>query len=105
MQPIGDSEVEQWVLRELQLTFDIGSKEICVFCCDGVVTLRGTVHEHNEKSIAHEAAAHAPGVLRVINRIRVSEPANVLSYSASNVFAAVGGADTQRRDYERAVLQ
>jgi len=83
-----DSQVEQCVLRELQLQSNISS-ELCVFCCDGVATVSGTVNDHNEKRAAHRAAQRAPGVLRVVNRIRVSEHEDLtLSGAASRV---VGG--------------
>ena len=65
-----DSEVEQWVLRELSLS-EIRSREICVFAGDGVVTLRGSAETHQEKLAAEQAALRATGVVGVVNTIRV----------------------------------
>ena len=65
-----DSEVEQWVLRELSLS-EIRSCEICVFATDEVVTLRGSAETHQEKLAAEQAARRATGVVGVVNKMRV----------------------------------
>jgi len=41
-----DSEIEQWVLHELQLASEVAAKELCVLCTDGIATLKGTVNNH-----------------------------------------------------------
>lgn len=64
-----DSEIEQWVLRELGSDKKIESKELCVFCCDGVVTLAGSVEHSRDKIAAELAALRAPDVLDVTDRI------------------------------------
>ena len=70
---ISDSEVEQWVLRELQLRTDINSRELCVFCLRGVATLSGTVKSNREKPAAVKATELAMGVRAVIDNIKVNE--------------------------------
>lgn len=67
-----DSEIEQWVLLELDLETDIGSKEICVFCLDGIATLTGTVQASKNALAAGRAAQRANGVLSVVNKITVA---------------------------------
>ena len=66
-----DSEIEQWVLRELRSNSDVQSKELCVFCCDGVVTLAGTVDDQKDKLAAETGAHRAPHVLDVVNLIAI----------------------------------
>jgi hypothetical protein len=73
MQEIRDSEIEQWVLHELQPRTEVGSKEQCVFCVGGVATLSGTVGNHSNKLAAQAAAERVSGVLKVVNKIRVNE--------------------------------
>lgn len=65
-----DSEVEQWVLRELSLG-EIRSREVSVFARDGVVTLRGTAQSNRDKLAIEEATLRANGVVGVINEMRV----------------------------------
>jgi osmotically-inducible protein OsmY len=43
---------------------------------DGVVTLRGTVQDHDQRALAEDTVKNLPGVVTVINKIKVeSEPA------------------------------
>lgn len=65
-----DSEVEQWVLRELSLS-DICSREVTVFARDGVLQLRGSALSNKDKLAIEEAALRATGVVGVLNEIRV----------------------------------
>lgn len=65
-----DSEVEQWVLRELSLS-EIRSREICVFARDGVITLRGSAQTFQDKLAIEEAARGATGVVGVMNEMRL----------------------------------
>ena len=65
-----DSEVEQWVLRELSLS-EIRSREVSVFARDGVVRLRGTAQSNSDKLAIEEAALRANGVTGVINEMIV----------------------------------
>ena len=67
-----DSEVEQWVLRELSLSKKICSPEICVLARDGVVSLRGTAQTDRDKSAVEEATRRATGVVGVVNEVRVT---------------------------------
>jgi|SRR2546429_7009009 len=68
-----DSEVEQQVLRSLQLDSAISSREICVESRDGLVTLSGTVPSYHESSAIYFATRRAPGVCDVINLINVKD--------------------------------
>ena len=72
MQRIRDSEIEQWVLRELEFERGLSAKELCVFCVDGIATLSGTVKTDHEKRAAVRGAARAAGVQRVIDNIKVN---------------------------------
>jgi hypothetical protein len=73
-----DSEIEQWVLRELGSSGKSHSPEICVFASAGVVRLRGSVQSYRNKLTAEEAAYRAPGVLGVVNEIRIEPCAAVI---------------------------
>lgn len=66
-----DSEIEQWVLRELSLSKKVSSPEICVLARDGVVSLRGSAQSFDERSAVEEATRRAAGVVGVINEMRV----------------------------------
>jgi hypothetical protein len=66
-----DSEIEQWVLRELSLSEKACSREVCVFACDGVVRLRGSAQSKKDKLAIEEAVRRATGVVGVVNEMRV----------------------------------
>ena len=84
-----DSEVEQQVLRSLKLDSAIASNEICVEANGGVVTLRGTVLSHVEKSAIYSAACQSPGVYRVVNRIEVKHGRLTIPEHSKNANRAV----------------
>jgi BON domain-containing protein len=65
-----DSEVEQWVLRELSLS-KIPSQEVSVFSRDGVITLRGSAQSYRDKLAIDEVTRRATGVVGVVNEMRV----------------------------------
>ena len=65
-----DSEIEQWVLRELQYAGNIESRELCVSAQKGIVTLGGTVPNRVSKVAAKRAALRARGVKSVVNNLR-----------------------------------
>ncbi len=67
-----DSEVEQWMLRELSLSMKIRSREICVLARDGVITLRGSAQSYQDKLAIEEATRRATGVAGVVNELRVA---------------------------------
>jgi hypothetical protein len=71
-----DSEIEQWVLRELKFAEQIHSRELCVSAHQGIVTLGGTVPNRLTKVAAKRAALRAHGVKGVVNnlRARTSQP-------------------------------
>ena len=64
-----DSEIEQWVLKEIRLTTDGRLKELSVWSSNGVVTLKGTVQSRAEKLSAQQAAERAKGVVAVSNQL------------------------------------
>lgn len=66
-----DSEIEQQVLRRLELDSAISSREICIESHCGVVTLSGTVPSYRESSTIYSATSRAPGVRGVVNKIEV----------------------------------
>jgi hypothetical protein len=67
-----DSEIEQWVLKELGRQRNGSSKEICVHATDGIVTLTGSVRTRYEKSMVQKAALRAEAVIGVVNHLKVS---------------------------------
>lgn len=76
MPSMRDSEVEQWVLRELSLS-EIRSREVSVFARDGVVQLRGSAQSNRDKLAIEEATLRATGVVGVINEMR-AKPSTAL---------------------------
>jgi osmotically-inducible protein OsmY len=66
-----DSEVEQVVLRELSLSENVSSREICVVARDGVVKLQGSAQSDEDKLAIEESIGRAAGVVRVVNEMRV----------------------------------
>src|SRR5215471_13240863 len=77
-----DSEIEQWVLRELARQRNGNSKEICVHAIHGVVTLQGSVRTRYEKSMVQKAALRTEAVIAVINHLKVLRPASSINPSA-----------------------
>ena len=69
-----DSELEQWVLRELRSEQDLGSPEICVQSHEGVVTLCGSVPNNANKLVAEQAVYRVAGIAGVVNDIKVVPP-------------------------------
>ena len=67
--PTTNSHIEQRVLRGLQRAQHLDSKELCVFCADGVVTLKGTVSSYRSRIVAQSTALRTDGVLSVVNEI------------------------------------
>lgn len=82
MRKLPDSEIEQWVLREIGLSEAIGSPEIYVLSRNGVVTLGGTVNNLANKLAATRAAQLACGVEVVVNEITVN-PSSPLIFKRS----------------------
>lgn len=66
-----DSEIEQWVLRELGSEEKLRSPEICVQSHNGVVTLHGSVPDYANRLAAQHAAYRVVGIAGVVNDIRV----------------------------------
>jgi len=66
-----DSEIEQWVLRELSLGQNVRSSEVCVFARDGVIRLRGSAQSHQDKLAVEKATRGATGVVGVVNEMKV----------------------------------
>ena len=83
-----DSETEQWVLRELSLHQKIRSHEICVLARNGVVRLQGSTQSHSDKLAVEEAARGAPGVVSVVNEMKVRVPTCLIAeQSATSALA------------------
>jgi BON domain-containing protein len=66
-----DSEIEQWVLRALSFSGTICSREVCVFACDGVVSLRGSAESSEDKVAIEQATSRAIGGVSVVNELRI----------------------------------
>ena len=66
-----DSEIEQWVLKEIRLATGGRLQGVCVSSSTGVVNLKGTVDSRAERLAAQKAAKQATGVVRVINHLSV----------------------------------
>lgn len=88
-----DSKTEQWVLRELSLHKKISSREICVLARDGVVRLQGSVPSHSDRLAVEHATRGAPGVVFVVNEMKVKAPAGLFAErSATSAFAVPSSA-------------
>ena len=83
-----DSEIEQWVLRELSLHEKIRSREICVLARDGVVRLQGSTQNYSDRLAAEEAIRGAPGVVSVVNEMNVKAPASLIAERSAPALAA-----------------
>jgi len=70
MLPKRDSEIEQWVLKELRLS-EKTSSEICVLARDGVVRLRGSAESNQDKLAIEKATLGATGVIGLVNEMKV----------------------------------
>jgi len=93
-----DSEIEQWVLKELRFAGSIESCELCVSSQRGIVTLGGTVPNRTSRVAAKRAALRARGVRSVVNNLRARSPD---SRQVMTKTAAVG-ATTQSSQRARA---
>ena len=67
-----DSEIEQWVLHELNSEPVLGSKEICVQSNEGVVTLSGSIRNRDGKLAAAQATSRVLGIAGVVNDMKVA---------------------------------
>ena len=88
MQLYTDSEIEQWVLRELSLHHKIRSHEICVLARDGVVRLQGSTQDYSDRLAVEEATRGAPGVVTVVNEINVKVPIGSIAWRPATAFPA-----------------
>jgi osmotically-inducible protein OsmY len=95
-----DSEIEQWVLRELSLHEQIRSREICVFARDGVVRLQGSTQSYSDRLAVEEATRGAPGVVCVVNEMKVKVPTGLIAERSGTSALAV-----PRSAHVRAQLQ
>ena len=83
-----DSEIEQWVLRELSLHEKIRTREICVLARDGVLRLQGSTQSFSDRLAVEEATRGAPGVVSVVNDMKVKVPTGLIAErSATSAFA------------------
>ena len=80
-----DSEIEQWVLRELSFREQNNSREVCVFARDGVVTLRGSARSYQDKLAVEEATLRAPAVVDVLNEMKVKPCSELIGKGVASV--------------------
>jgi len=71
-----DRDVRHRIVESLHLNADLDARHITADVTGDIVTLAGTVGTWLQRDIAERAAAHAPGVRRVDNRIIVEPPAD-----------------------------
>jgi hypothetical protein len=98
---MSDSEVEQWVLRELHFAEQVQSRELCVSAHQGTVTLDGTVPNRTSRVAAKRAALRARGVRSVVNNLRAGSSRHSPDSRHVMTTAAVG-ATTQSPQRARA---
>ena len=84
-----DSETEQWVLRELSAREKIRSREICVLARDGVVRLQGSTQSYSDRLAVEEATRGAPGVVSVVNEMKVKVPTGLIAERSATSALAV----------------
>ncbi len=65
-------DIEHRVEEAIERMADLDARSIWVTTSDGSVRLHGHVHSLAERRIAERAAASAPGVTRVENRLEVT---------------------------------
>lgn len=85
-----DSEIEQWVLKELRSEQRLCSPEICVQAHNGVVTLNGSVPDCANKSAAAQATHRVVGIAGVVNNIRVKPCSALIRISSTTVTSSDG---------------
>ena len=90
-----DSEIEQWVLRELRFAGNIESRELCVSSQEGIVTLGGTVPNRVTKAAAKRAALRGRGVRSVVNNLCAKSSQRPPDSQHVMTKAAAVGATTQ----------
>lgn len=99
MQVHTDSETEQWVLRELSLHEKVRSRDICVLARDGVVRLQGSTQNYSDRLAVEEATRDAPGVVSVVNEIKVKmSTGSIAERSATSALAVPPGAQSSHSD-------
>lgn len=69
-----DSQIQLEVLQELKWDSRVEETEVGVTVNNGLVVLTGTVSSYAKKIAAEEAAHRVPGVLDVVNDLKVSVP-------------------------------
>jgi osmotically-inducible protein OsmY len=67
-------DVEKRIIKAMHREADVDARRLTATVADGVVTLEGVVTTWLQRQSAERAAASAPGVARVVNRV-VVEPA------------------------------
>ena len=71
MEKGSDKDLREAVIRQVEWTPEIASKDISVSAKEGAVTLTGFVHSYTEKVAAEKAAKSVYGVKAVANDIEV----------------------------------
>lgn len=73
-----ERDIHHWIVEALHRNANLDSRGIAVTVTGSVVTLTGTVGTWLQRESAERAAADAPGITKVDNRILVEPPANEL---------------------------
>ncbi len=72
--PTKDTAVQRAVKEAIKTTPALQKSDIQVAVSDGVVTLKGAVEKPSQSAAAEFAATTAPGVVRVVNMLKVRQP-------------------------------
>ena len=72
--PTKDTAVQRAVKEAIKTTPALQKSDIQVAVSDGVVTLKGAVEKPSQSAAAELAATTAPGVVRVVNMLKVTQP-------------------------------
>jgi len=72
--PTKDFAVEQAVKEAVKSTPALQKSDVQVSVNEGVVTLKGAVEKQSQSLAAEVAAKTAPGVIRVVNMLKVTHP-------------------------------
>jgi len=72
-----DAQLQDDVLSELRLETQMREGDVSATVTSGVVAIAGTVAEREQKTAAQEAAHRVPGVLDVVNDVKVCQPGSM----------------------------
>ncbi len=72
-----DAQLQHDVLCELRLETQMREADVSATVTSGVVAIAGMVAERKQKTAAQEAADRVPGVLDVVNDVKVCQPVSM----------------------------